>query len=106
MWLHGEAVAAGMVMAAELSARCGLIGTEVPQRVRALIRRAGLPVEGPDMPPERYLELMSIDKKAAQGKTRFVLLEAIGRSTLRAATNERQIRDALGACTRPARAAR
>ena len=104
-WLHGEAVAAGMVMAAELSSRCGLIGTEVPRRVRALIGRAGLPVEGPDMSPDRYLELMSVDKKAAQGKTRFVLLEAVGRSTLRAESDERKVRDAISACTRSASAA-
>lgn len=103
-WLHGEAVAAGMVMAAEVSARCGLIGADVPQRVRALIARAGLPVEGPDMPPDRYLELMSVDKKAAQGKTRFVLLEAVGRSALRASTDERRIRDAIATCTHPAAA--
>jgi len=99
-WLHGEAVAVGMVMATELSARCGLVGTEVPSRVRMLIGRAGLPVEGPDMLADRYLELMSVDKKAAQGRTRFVLLEAIGQSTLRAETDERRIRDAIRACTR------
>jgi shikimate kinase / 3-dehydroquinate synthase len=82
-WLHGEAVATGMVMAAELSARAGTLRREDADRVRALIARAGLPVQGPNLAVERYLELMQVDKKAAGGRVRFVLLEGLGRAVLR-----------------------
>jgi len=99
-WLHGEAVAAGMVIAAELSARAGLIGERDVRRVRELINRAGLPVAGPaTLPPERYLELMAIDKKATRGRIRFVLLEAIGRAVLRADIDEQLVREAIAAAT-------
>ena len=77
-WLHGEAVAAGMVMAAELSALMGHLRRTEVRRVRELLRRAGLPVSGPALAPERLMELMALDKKAAKGKMRFVLLESIG----------------------------
>jgi 3-dehydroquinate synthase len=97
-WLHGEAVAAGMVMAAELSARTNLIGERDVQRVRELIGRAGLPVAGPaELPPERYLELMAIDKKVAHGRVRFVLLDGVGRGVLRADPGERLVREAIAA---------
>jgi len=99
-WLHGEAVAAGMVMAAELSARCGLIGAPEVRRVRALVARAELPVAGPaELPPERYLELMAVDKKVAHGRVRFVMLETIGRAALRADPGERLVREAIAAAS-------
>jgi len=98
-WLHGEAVAAGMVMAAELSARSGAIGEAEVRRVRELIARAGLPAAGPSLAPDRYLELMAVDKKAAQGRIRFVVLEAIGHSALRADLDERHVREAIVAST-------
>jgi 3-dehydroquinate synthase len=98
-WLHGEAVAAGMVMAAELSRRQGLIGESDVERVRALIRRGGLPVAGPRIAPEQMLDLMSVDKKAAQGKVRFVLLESIGKAVLRGGVEEAAVRKALLAAT-------
>ncbi len=98
-WLHGEAVAAGMVMAAELSARSGMICQADVDRVRALLARAGLPAAAPDLTPDRYLELMAVDKKAAKGRTRFVVLEAIGRSTLRADLEERHVREAIAAAS-------
>jgi len=83
-WLHGEAVALGMVMAADLSARLGMITRADAARLQGLIARAGLPVEVKGMPAGRFLELMSHDKKAQEGKLRFVLLEAIGSATVRA----------------------
>ena len=99
-WLHGEAVAAGMVMAAELSVYAGLIGERELRRVRELIGRAGLPVAGPpELSPERYLELMAVDKKAVRGRIRFVVLEAVGRAALRAAVDERLVREAIVAAT-------
>ncbi len=94
-WLHGEAIAAGMVMAAELSARAGLLAAADVHRVRSLLSRAGLPVAGPALSTERLLELMALDKKVARGRTRFVLLEAIGRAALRADLEERQVREAI-----------
>ena len=99
-WLHGEAVAAGMVMAAELSLRAGMIREEDLRRVRDLVGRAGLPVAGPPgLSPERYLELMAIDKKAAGGRIRFVVLEAIGHAILRADLGEGLVRDAIAAAS-------
>jgi 3-dehydroquinate synthase len=82
-WLHGEAVAAGMVMAAELSRRMGLIPRADVDRITALLGRTGLPVAPPDIAPGRLLELMGVDKKAEGGKLRFVLLEAIGAASVR-----------------------
>jgi len=96
-WLHGEAVAAGMAMAAELSVRAGLLSASDAARVKALIARAGLPLRGPALAPERYLELMQVDKKAAAGEVRFVLLEGLGRAALRGGLDEAMIRESLAA---------
>lgn len=79
-WLHGEAVGCGMVMATDLSLRLGLIKPGFAQRVVSLIQRAGLPVQGPQLGAERYLELMRIDKKAEGGEIRFVVLDGPGRA--------------------------
>jgi 3-dehydroquinate synthase len=98
-WLHGEAVGTGMVMAAELSARAGLLGAAEAARVKRLVERAGLPTRGPRMTADRYLELMQVDKKAAAGKIRFVLLEALGRATLRAGIDERLVRESIAAAS-------
>ena len=94
-WLHGEAIAAGMVMASELSQRIGNIQKSDVARVRDLLRRAGLPVAGPALSPERMLELMAVDKKAAKGRVRFIVLEAIGRAALRGDLAEPAIREAI-----------
>ncbi|OGA35916.1 MAG: 3-dehydroquinate synthase [Betaproteobacteria bacterium RIFCSPLOWO2_12_FULL_62_13b] len=83
-WLHGEAVAAGMVMAADLSRRTGLIAEADVERIIALLERASLPTAPPDIAPERLLQLMRVDKKAERGKLRFVLLDAIGSASVRA----------------------
>lgn len=79
-WLHGEAVGCGMVMAAELSADlCGLDRASV-DRVRALVQAIGCPVEPPQWPAQRWVELMGIDKKAEGGQLRFVVMPTIGQS--------------------------
>ncbi len=96
-WLHGEAVAAGMVMAAELSVRVGTLRREDAARVKALIERAGLPVRGPGLPVEKYLELMQVDKKAAGGRVRFILLEGLGRAALRGDLDPRLVRESIAA---------
>jgi len=97
-WLHGEAVAAGMVMAAELSVRAGLLARADAARVRALLERAGLPVVGPALPPERIIELMQVDKKAAGGRLRFVLLQQVGSAVVRGDIDEKLVRDAIVSC--------
>jgi 3-dehydroquinate synthase len=83
-WLHGEGVACGMVLAADLSQRMGLMPTAFVERLRVLIERAGLPVQPPRLGAERYLQLMRVDKKAEAGAIRFVLIEALGRAGLHA----------------------
>ncbi|HMX13443.1 MAG TPA: 3-dehydroquinate synthase [Thauera aminoaromatica] len=77
-WLHGEAVAAGTMMAAELSRRLGWIDAAAVARIEVLLERARLPVWGPRFGVERYVELMSHDKKVEAGKLRVVLLRALG----------------------------
>ena len=96
-WLHGEAVATGMVMAAELSVRTGTLRREDADRIAALIARAGLPVQGPKLPVDRYLELMQVDKKATGGQMRFVLLDGLGRATLRSGIDTRLVRESIAA---------
>ena len=78
VWLHGEAVAAGTMLAADLSCRLGLLDDRDVERLRRLYQGAGLPVVAPDLGAERYLELMEVDKKAEGGRIRFVLLKSIG----------------------------
>jgi 3-dehydroquinate synthase len=79
VWLHGEGVAAGMVMAARMSRRLGWIGAEELDRIDRLIRSAGLPVEPPrELSAQRFAELMSVDKKVLNGQLRLVLLKTIG----------------------------
>ena len=94
-WLHGEAIAAGMVMAAVLSQDLGLLTSEDVARVRRLVARAGLPVKGPAVDASELLERMATDKKAAQGKLRFVVLQAVGQAALRGGIDERAVRAAI-----------
>jgi 3-dehydroquinate synthase len=78
-WLHGEAVAAGMVMAIDLSIREGLVDEALRKRSIDLLLRAGLPVTPPDnISIEQYLDVMAIDKKTHDGNIRLVLLRALG----------------------------
>ncbi len=79
-YLHGEAVALGMVIAADLSHRLGLIDGAIRERVRAALAKAGLPTEAPRIGAARMLELMHMDKKVHAGAMRLVLLEKLGRA--------------------------
>ncbi|MDO8263210.1 MAG: 3-dehydroquinate synthase [Gallionella sp.] len=81
-WLHGEGVAAGTVMAADLSQRLGWISAQEVARIRSLFERARLPTVAPDLGVEKYLELMGLDKKVEGGKIRFVLLKEVGRAVV------------------------
>ena len=96
-WLHGEAVAAGMVIASRLSERvCGLPAGD-SSRMRELVAAAGLPSKAPAMTNARWLELMGRDKKVADGEVHFVLLERIVRATLRAGILPEDLAGALAA---------
>ena len=97
-WLHGEAVGAGMVMAADLSRRLGLIEEPVVSRLRDAIASARLPVRGPAWSPERYVELMSVDKKAQQGTPKFVLLDRLGHAVVRKVPDA-PLRETLAGCS-------
>jgi len=96
-WLHGEAVAAGMVLAAETSARLGWLEPAAVARVRELLVRAGLPVAAPRIGVERALELMALDKKVEDGRVRLVLLRGLGHAVLSADYDPAALRAVLDA---------
>jgi 3-dehydroquinate synthase len=97
-WLHGEAVAAGTVMAANLSQRLGWISPHDVARVRRLLERAHLPVISPDLGTDKYLELMGLDKKVEGGKIRFVLLRQVGKAAVYGDVPPDLLRQTLEAC--------
>jgi 3-dehydroquinate synthase len=96
-WLHGEAVAAGIVIAARVSHDMGLLSAADVLRIVALLERALLPVTAPDLGVERYLQLMEIDKKVEGGRMRFILLRGIGSAFLAADVPQRALTAALAA---------
>jgi 3-dehydroquinate synthase len=100
-WLHGEAVACGMVMAAHLSQRLGLVDALFVGRLTQLIAKAGLPVKGPILSSAdnagRYLELMRLDKKSEAGDIKFVLIDGPGRAIVRSAP-EPMVRQVIDLC--------
>lgn len=82
-WLHGEAVATGICMAADLSRRLGWIDRSEQSRVESLMVRAGLPITPPEnLDAERFLSLMSVDKKVVSQKLRLVLMKGLGESVV------------------------
>jgi 3-dehydroquinate synthase len=97
-WLHGEAVGCGMVMAADLSQRLGLIDAAARDRVAALVQAAGLPHIAPDLGAERWLELMQVDKKNEGGQIRFILLKPLGAPLITTVPQEALLAT-LQACT-------
>jgi 3-dehydroquinate synthase len=82
VWLHGEAVAAGTMLAADLSGRLGWLKADEIARVRQLFVAAKLPVDAPALGVDKYLDLMGLDKKVVDGKIRLVLQQGIGKSVL------------------------
>ena len=83
VWLHGEAVAAGLCLAADLSARLDRISADDVARIERVVASARLPTHAPaELEPQRMLELMSVDKKVKGGKLRLVLMDAIGDARL------------------------
>ena len=98
-WLHGEAVAAGMCMAADLSVRLGRIHADDARRVERIVTSAKLPTRGPgELSADRMLELMAVDKKIKGGKLRLVLLDAIGKADLEADFDPQALKKTLEAC--------
>jgi 3-dehydroquinate synthase len=104
-WLHGEGVGCGMVMAAELSQRLGLIDAAFVLRLRRLIARAGLPTVGPVLSASdnagRYLDLMRVDKKAEAGEIKFVVIDRPGSARVQGAPDA-LVRGVIDACCVPA----
>lgn len=100
-WLHGEAVGCGMVMAATLSQKLGLVDAAFVERLRALAVRAGLPVVGPVLDAAdnagRYLEWMRLDKKSDAGEIKFVLIDGPSKATVRGAPDA-LVREVIDAC--------
>jgi len=94
-WLHGEAVSAGMVLAARLSQRMGLLEERDVARTVRLLERANLPVRHPALGAERYLDLMRLDKKVESGKLRLVLLERIGKAFVTSEFAAQDLREVL-----------
>ncbi|MEG0348597.1 MAG: 3-dehydroquinate synthase [Acinetobacter sp.] len=82
VWLHGEAVATGMVMAADLSYRLGWISVEELERTKRIIQRANLPISCPEIPLDEFLAYMSHDKKVLNGQLRLVLLKKLGQAVI------------------------
>ena len=97
-WLHGEGVAAGTIMAADLSQRLGWISVQDVSRIRHLFERAGLPVVAPDIGADKYLEFMGLDKKVEGGKIRFVLLKEVGRAVVYGDAPAELLQQTLEAC--------
>ena len=101
LWLHGEGVGCGMVMAAHLSQRMDLIDTAFVDRLTRLVRRARLPIKAPVLSDTdnagRYLELMRIDKKSESGEIRFVLIDGPGAAVIRTAP-ESVVRSVINQC--------
>jgi 3-dehydroquinate synthase len=96
-WLHGEAVATGMCMASDLSWRLGWIGQDEHSRACKLIERAGLPITPPEeLGIERFISLMSVDKKVLDGRLRLVLLKAIGDACVTEEFDPAKLHETLG----------
>jgi 3-dehydroquinate synthase len=95
VWLHGEAVAAGTMMAADLSERMGWLKPEDVKRIYALLTAANLPLEAPKLGVEKYLDLMQLDKKVADGKIRLVLQQGIGKSVITSDYDEKKLKETL-----------
>ncbi len=97
-WLHGEAVAAGTLLAANLSQRLGLLDSTVVARIRRLFVAAKLPVDAPDLGVNAYLATMGIDKKVEAGKIRFVLLKRIGEAFMTGDVPPALLNETLESC--------
>lgn len=94
-WLHGEAVAAGMVIAARLSEKLNFITSDDTNRIRTILKAAKLPDEPPKFPFERWISHMRHDKKVQEGHMRFVVLEKLGKAIVKECDDLSLIQNAL-----------
>lgn len=94
-WLHGEAVAAGTLLAARVSQGMGWLDAGQIQRIKQIFQSARLPVTSPDLGVERYMDMMGLDKKVEAGKIRFILLRTIGEAVITSDVPEQALRHVL-----------
>ena len=95
VWLHGEAVAAGSMMAADLSRRMGWLSESEVTRIQNSFVAANLPVTAPKLGVDRYLDLMGLDKKVENGKIRLILQQGIGKSVITSDYDAQKLRETL-----------
>jgi len=98
VWLHGEAVAAGTMMAADLSRRMGWISEQDVNRIRLLFERTGLPIIAPKLGVDQYMNLMGLDKKIIDGQMRFVLLKSLGHAVISSEVPADMLKATLETC--------
>ena len=98
VWLHGEAVGCGIVMAADLSHRLGFIDVATKDRITAVVKSAGLPIVAPNLGTDRWLELMEVDKKNEGGQIKFILLKPLGTTVIMSVPQDALLQT-LAACT-------
>jgi 3-dehydroquinate synthase len=95
VWLHGEAVSAGTVMAANLSQRMGWLTADEVTRIRRSFESANLPIVPPSLGVEKYLGLMALDKKVENGNIRLVLQQGIGKSVITSDYDAEKLKETL-----------
>ena len=95
VWLHGEAVAAGTMLAADLSQRLGWLSASEVERIANIFKAAQLPIQAPNLGVEKYMDLMSLDKKVIDGKIRLVLQQGIGQSVVTSDYDAQALRQTL-----------
>lgn len=95
VWLHGEAVAAGTMMAADLSQRMGWLTQADVARIQKSFEAANLPITAPHLGVERYLDLMGLDKKVENGKIRLILQQGIGKSVITSDYDVEKLKETL-----------
>ncbi len=95
VWLHGEAVAAGTMLAADLSLRMGWLTQAEVKRMYDLLTKARLPLDAPKLGVDKYLDLMQLDKKVADGKIRLILQQGIGKSVITSDYDAEKLRAVL-----------
>lgn len=98
VWLHGEAVAAGTMMAADLSQRLGWLTAAEIARMQNLLQAANLPIAAPNLGVEKYLNLMGLDKKVEDGRIRLILQQGIGKSVITSDYDMEKLKATLALC--------
>jgi 3-dehydroquinate synthase len=97
VWLHGEAVAAGTMLAADLSERMGWLSASDKARMHALLTASSLPLRAPNLGVEKYLDLMASDKKVENSKIRLVLQQGIGKAVITSDYDAEKLKQTLEA---------